>query len=208
MDTERGHQGSISALVTREVRWFREGPLPAEVLEWFTRSATLRTEWRVDLYDVKAAEDGIGRKQRDTSTIDSKVRVSTIQDVPLAPGLTGHVEDWLKISRPLGTVATGISNPVEVRKRLHTRSFSLDGNADAGCEVELAEIRAGSRQAWSLCFETFGRPEHREDALRAGVEQFVMDTSRPDGFEFTQDSCLAYPDWITRLALETSPALS
>lgn len=207
MVTESGHLGSISALVTREVRWFREGPLPPEVLEWFTESATHRTEWRVDLYDVKAAEDGIGRKQRDTSTIDSKVRVSIIQDVSLAPGLTGHVEDWLKISRPLGSVTTGISNPLEVEKRLHTRTFALDGNAETGCEVELAEIRAGTTQAWSLCFETFGRPEHREDALRAGVEQLVMDTSWPDSFEFTQDSCLAYPDWITRLSLKTSSAV-
>jgi hypothetical protein len=208
MVTDSGYPGSISALVTREVRWFREGPLPSDVLEWFIESATYRTERRVDLYDVRAAEDGIGRKQRETSTIDSKVRVSTVRNVSLAPGLTGHVEDWLKISRPIESVAKGISNPIEVEKHLHTRRFSLDGHDDTGCEVELAEIRTGSVQAWSLCFETFGPPDRREDALRAGVEQFLMSTSCPDGLEFTQESCLAYPDWITRLALETSPALS
>lgn len=208
MVIDSGHSSPISALVTREVRWFRNGPLPAEVLAWFGESATLRTEWRVDLYDVRAAQDGIGRKQRDTSTIDSKVRVGTAESVSLAPGLIGRVEDWLKISRPLGSVTTGISEPLEIRKRLHTRTFTLEASAAAGCEVELAEIRTRLIQAWSLCFETFGRPEHREEALRAGVAQFVMDSPLSGGFEFTDESCLAYPDWITRHTLETSPLLS
>jgi hypothetical protein len=170
------------------------------MLDWFTSTPSHFTEHRTDRYDMAAARDGVGRKKRDTNSLDSKYQILGAQFVPLAPGLTGDVEDWLKISRPLADSETG-SRPdwIDVHKRLYTRRFLLDGDLEVGCEVELAEIEVAGQRAWSLCFETFGSPALRERALRAGIDQFMESTPTPDGVEFDHESCHNYPKWLSLL---------
>lgn len=197
--------GQPSVLLTREVRWFLEGPLPTQVLDWFTGRRDVGVERRVDHYDLEAAHRGIGLKRRSTTSVDSKFRVVLIEDVDLGPGLRGHVEDWMKISEPLGDeVANDIPHPIEISKKLYTRRFALGGADGAGCEAELAAISAGSVQAWSLCFETYGPPAGRDTAFRSGINDLLARSPLPSGMRLGPESCHGYPEWITSLALEAA----
>jgi hypothetical protein len=193
-----------AALKTREVRWLYHGPLPRPIFDWFIPSANSGSEFRSDLYDFASAMNGIGRKHRGTSTLDTKFRVDASPAVELAAGLTGIVEDWVKISAPLnGSKEEGLAHPFRMDKRLYTRRYFLDRAHDAGCEVELADIRAEGVEAWSLCFETFGSPELRAETFRTGIDQFVAETVLPSNVEFDADSSLSYPDWISSLGDQT-----
>lgn len=194
-----GRFGPSTALMTREVRWFYDGPLPLSVLDWFT-TPSHHAEQRVDYYDLASARNGIGRKHRDSTTFDTKFRVDLFPSTPLAPGVTGQVEDWMKISEPLGeSPEHAITEPFPVGKQLITRRIPWVD--DSGCEAELAGIAAGGIRAWSLCFETFGAPERREEALAVGV-QLLKETPQPNGVVFNQEASLSYPDWLAQLAYQ------
>lgn len=192
----------FDALVTREVRWFRVGPTPAPILNWFTSaSVNLETEERTDWYDADFAHDGVGMKRRGTATIDAKIRVMATGAVDLAPGVSGSVEDWLKTSTPVSDSSDDRGHHhLEVAKSIVTRCYPSPG-PPAGCEAELVGIAVGEHVAWSLCFETFGRPEDRFEAFDSGVRLFLADTPLPDGLTFTADESRGYPDWISRLVL-------
>ncbi len=200
MEFGSGRPGPPTALMTREVRWFHDGPLPPSVRDWFT-THNHETEQRVDYYDLASARNGIGKKRRGSTSLDIKFRVDVFPSTSLAPGIFGQVEDWMKISEPLGQSPNfELTEPFPVGKSLITRRIRL-WDDDSGCEAELAEIAAAGMRAWSLCFETFGAHEKGEDALAAGV-QLVMETPPPNGVVFDQEASLSYPDWIARLALQ------
>lgn len=192
----------FDAIVTREVRWFRPGPMPTAVLEWFTSAtAEIDSEERTDWYDADFAQDGVGVKRRGTSTVDAKFRVLESGAVDLAAGLTGRVEDWLKTSTPVGESSYDRGrHHLEIEKRIVTRRYPDPhaGEQSAGCEAELVTITVRDQVAWSMCFETFGRPEDRFDAFDSGIRSFVADTPLPDGLAFTADDSHGYPDWISR----------
>jgi hypothetical protein len=195
-----GRFGPSTALMTREVRWFHDGPLPTSVRDWFTTHSP-QTEQRVDYYDLASARNGIGRKHRDSTSLDTKFRIDVFPSTPVAPGFTGQVEDWMKISEPLGESREhALTESFPVGKSLITIRIPLwdDG---FGCDAELADITAGGMRAWSLCFETFGAHERREDALAAGVH-FVTETPPPNGVVFDQETSLPYPDWLAQLAYQ------
>lgn len=206
MGIRNGRYGPPTALMTREVRWFHDGPLPQSVIDWFT-TGSYQTEQRVDYYDLASARNGIGRKHRNGTSVDTKFRLRVCSPTLLAPGLTGRVEDWMKISEPLdGTPEHALTEPLPVAKSLITRRIH-PWDDSSGCEAELAEIQAGDTRAWSLCFETFGATERREDALSAGV-RFVTATPMPGGVVLDENASLPYPDWISRLARQrTSSAI-
>ncbi len=190
----------FDAAVTREVRWIRGGPIPASVVDWFTvASANIGREERTDWYDTDFAHDGVGMKRRGTETIDAKIRVMATGAVDLAPGMSGSVEDWLKTSTPVSDSSDDRGHHhLEVAKSIVTRCYPSPG-PQAGCEAELVSIVVGEHVAWSLCFETFGRPEDRFEAFDSGVRLFLADTPLPDGLTFTADKSRGYPDWISRL---------
>lgn len=196
-------------VVSREVRWFRPGPLPHLVLEWFSGSkATLEREHRVDWYDPDSAGRGVGAKWRGSVVFDVKVLLSHRDGVELAPGLSGRVEDWLKVSDPAPPAQEiALNGRVAVDKTLLTRYYRLSTNPDlngqhqpAGCSVELASIAAIGVQFWSLCLETFGAPELRAEAFRSGIEGLLADTPLPGGLQFTPELSHGYPMWIRTVA--------
>jgi hypothetical protein len=198
-----GHAGTPGAFLTREVRWFREGPVPTEVVDWFARAAEVEREHRQDRYDLDAARHGLGVKQRNMGTVDSKRRLWQAESVKLAAGLTGNVEDWLKITPAVIEVERLLDDThVEVHKDIYTRRYRLDGAAETGCEAELASIRMNQVRAWSLCFETFGAAGRREEALQSGVLRFLEESPLLSGMSFDASTSLAYPAWITRTCLE------
>lgn len=205
MVTASGQLTGPSVFLTREVRWFFDGPLPPSVLDWFTGRRDVEVEHRIDHYDLGAARRGIGLKRRGTTSVDSKFRVLLIQNVDLGRGLKGHIEDWMKISEPLGNgVETDIAHPIEISKKLYTRRFGLNGADGAGCEAELAAITAGSVDAWSLCFETYGPPAEREAAFMSGIGSLLAISPLPSGMRLGPESCHGYPEWINSLAVEAA----
>lgn len=202
MDTESGRLNSSSVVTTREVRWFFNGPLPSHILDWFASSADHAYEHRVDYYDLASARNGVGRKHRNGTTLDTKFRVVTFES-SLARGVTGWVEDWMKMSEPLkGLPKQELYHPIRIEKGLFTRLFLLDGGGSAGCEVELADVETGGTQAWSLCLETYGDPTLRDGALQTASDRLFGDGQLPRGVELGLDSSIAYPDWISDLVLE------
>lgn len=201
MGIPSGRYGPSTALMTREVRWFQEGPLPSAVLHWFT-AENCQTEQRVDCYDLASARNGIGRKHRGGSTLDTKFRIDGFASTSLAPRLKGQVGDWMKITEPLaGSHEHALAEPLPVKKTLITRRIVLSDDDTSGCEAELADIEVRGMRAWSLCFETFGAPGRREEAIQAGISS-VAETPLPNGVAFGDDTSLPYPDWITRLAYQ------
>lgn len=197
MANESGQPSTPLALLTREVRWFSAGSLPAPIFEWFSGGTAFKTEHRHDLYDLASARNGVGRKHRNATALDTKYRVEVFENVNLAPRMSGHLEDWMKVSHPLREAGQRTMNaPFAVEKLLHTRRYDL-GDQESGCEAELAEITTGSVQAWSLCFETYGQEDRRHEALREGIARFIVETPLPNSVEFSQRCCLAYPDWIS-----------
>lgn len=195
---------TLDVIVTREVRWFVSGPLPSGVRDWFTEaSAGIGRERRVDWYDVDFARDGVGVKRRNSEAIEAKFLVSRTGIDDLAPRMAGDVEDWLKVITPRdGEVGTPAVCHFAVEKDIITRRYAAPAPdaAEAGCEIELAAITAGSETAWTLCFETFGNPELRGGAFEAGLSGFLADTPLPDHLSFTSDASSGYPAWVSALS--------
>lgn len=195
--------GEMGVLLTREARWFFVGLLPAGVVSWFegNRSDVVR-ERRVDIYDVAAAHQGLGVKLRSSRIHDSKRLISVEKDVELMPGLLGHVEDWIKVSRPADNdVHASWEIGLEVVKDIRTRRYVLVDASDGqvgGCDIELVSVSAAGKSAWSVCFETFGAPNLREEALAAGVMGFSADTPLPSDIRFEPAQSWSYPEWIAR----------
>lgn len=193
------HASPPEVVITREARWFRAGPLPTSLEEWFTNGGALgRRERRVDYYDRVSAGFGVGLKQRNDHSLDAKFLLAYEDAVPLAPGITGRIEDWIKLSQPIAASVNPNGTYVEVKKDILTRLYTLGDDPSVGCEVELTGVEAGGRGAWTLCFETFGSSDLRQEALRAGVEAMLAETPLPASFELTAESSWGYPRWIDR----------
>lgn len=205
MATAGGQLSGPSVVVTREVRWFFDGPLPSLVFEWFSSQNDVGIEQRVDQYDLDAAHRGVGLKRRSTTSFDSKFRISIAENLELGPGLRGHVEEWMKISEPISDeTAPRIPHAIDVSKELYTRDYPLNGSNGAGGEAELAAIAVGSVQAWSVCFETYGPPDQREAAFHTGIARLLDDSPLPPSLEMGPESCHGYPEWISSLAISAA----
>lgn len=185
--------------ISREARWFRVGPLPAYVEDWFTNGGTLGwREQRVDFYDLISAGFGVGLKQRGAQSLDAKFLLGYEADLQLAERIRGRVEDWIKVSKPIAATVTPNGSYVEVKKDILTRRYSVEGDHSLGCEIELTSVTAGDRDVWTMCLETFGDGDRRREALPAGVDGLLADTPLPSAFELTADSSCGYPEWIGR----------
>ncbi len=196
-------RGGTAVLVTREVRWFQEGPLPDAVLEWFL-TPECEDEQRVDHYDLDAALRGSGVKYRNETSLDAKFKLAHVGLIELSAEVVGNVDDWVKVSTLLDRQHSPTGPQyAPVRKSLHTRRYVIPGTTGAttsGCDVELVGVDYGSASAWSLCLETFGPPERRADALDAGVKGLINETPLPRGLSLGRRDSYGYVTWLTRLA--------
>ena len=207
-----GPSSDLAVLLTREVRWFKTGQLPAAVVQWFTADGELgEPEHRIDRYDPASAANGVGVKLRNTETLDAKFRLAYKPDLPLAPGLSGDVEDWMKVSQPQPEDrAAREKMMVRIGKDLITRTYHFEPSTNgtitipSGCDVELASVRLNGTKAWSLCLEAFGPPAGLEHAFRSAVAMFLDETPLPDDLTFGSEESCSYPDWIARDHVITS----
>lgn len=186
-------------LVSREVRWFHEGALPDELIDWFTEGGEVGLrESRADTYDMAQARRGIGLKYRGGQSYDAKHLMST-QGPLMLGGFVGQIEDWLKVSHPIGG-PQGIEEPVVVEKQIFTRRYVLGGETieevSQGCDVELSSIRFCGQSCWSFALETFGHPSRRGQALQGGLAQLLEDIPLPEGLVIASDVSSGYPRFL------------
>lgn len=193
-----GLSGPPGVLLTREVRWFHDGPLPPEVMDWFTASDDGEVEYRTDRYDIGAARRGVGVKLRNRDAVDAKFPVHRTGPVTLAPGIEGRVEDWVKLTFPVAPSSTAMAALV-VDKEIVTRRHLVRADPTAGCEVELVAIAAGPRRSWTLALETFGSAGLLEQSLRTGIDGLRAAAPFPQALRLVGDRSSGYPAWIDQM---------
>jgi hypothetical protein len=196
-DTTGRRGPPLGVLVTREVRWFRTGAVPAALLDWYLGLADGEPEHRVDTYDTGSAARGIGVKRRNGDAVDAKVPLRHTGPVQLAPGIVGRVEDWVKLTFPWAGSMDGHAG-LDVVKEIFTRRYPLEDHDDAGCEVELALIAAGPRRAWTLALETFGAAHLLDASFSAGVDALVAELPPPSRLRLAGAGSYGYPAWISQ----------
>lgn len=197
-----------------EVRWIHEGSLPDSIAAWFEASAGLtKAQTRTDRYIRPAGEDGLNVKWREGG-LEVK-RLSEVLGVEtLASGVEGRLERWRKWRFPLaegGTLMDPEQEWVAVSKTRRVATFTLhdgvirraaDGHwLEAGCGVEIAEMKARGETAWSVCLEAFG-PD-RVEILRRTASH-VFGDGVPEGLDAAHSQ--SYVGWIYRLGQAKQPA--
>ena len=194
---------------TAEVRWFGEGELPREVLDWFTAGGALGVaRSRTDSYQLNGAEDH-GVKLRATSLLEVKSRTGLGPTLTLTDGVNGRVEEWRKVRNGPESIVRGYPF-ADIAKSIVTRSFRFvdrtaipidaPDRAHTGCHVDLISIRVNGVRAWSFAFEAYGNPELRTQALLAAVSSINDRTPYPANLADLLGESMGYPRWINRIA--------
>ena len=194
-------------LRTVEVRWFRAGPCPEAVADWFHGGRSVsEPERRTDEYLRLPDRDDLGVKRRAGIQLDLKLRTGAPPEVALPDGFDGPVEAWTKWSFPLGpdlSLPDRSWIPVEKLRRSRFYDVSDDGAAvsvpadatiSTGCAAELVELGVEGRSAWGFGLEAFGYGD-LADVLAATCRAVVADTPLGD-IAFAAAGAHSYPAWL------------
>ncbi len=195
---------------TAEVRWFLDGPLPAEVEAWFqTVAGEAAWEARTDHYVRPATPDGLGVKGR-TGNLEVKRLAEVVGEEQLHARVAGRVERWRKWSFPLDAGAAlrnGAGDWVAVAKRRRKGTFVVRGGAvertardespQQGCSLEIAEVRAEGRTWWGVSFEAFGPEAELVGLLRRAAAHVLAEAEPP---ELAAAQSRSYPRWLAECA--------
>jgi hypothetical protein len=174
---------------TVEVRWFRPGAVPADVLSWYLSRTgqSGEQESRTDFYFRSRDGEGLGVKLRE-GRIEIKQRQRRWGVVPFGGDVAGQVEGWMKWSfelaraeEVLANIASGAEHWVSVSKERKQRAFALtpdrkvthvsEGKTpQTACVVELASVRVAGTEWWSLAFEAYGETADMDQYLIAVAE--------------------------------------
>jgi hypothetical protein len=157
---------------TVEVRWFYQGAVSSEVLEWFEQGERAPEEQpcRVDYYLRLSDRDSLGIKLRE-GRIEVKQRHRQYGVFRFHDRVTGLVEHWRKWSFELSEGAGNLTSTIVpascwigVTKRRKLRRYRLTGNkkivavpvglqSGLRCNLELTRIIVDETEWWSLGFE-------------------------------------------------------
>jgi hypothetical protein len=199
-------------LITCEMRWFLEGPLPEEVERWFDqgRQSAART-WREDRYLLPGIAD-MGIKQRE-GRLEIKGRTDKLGAHAIAPEIEGNAERWCKWSHDVASIAAGLRGCLEgqetivVGKGRIQRHFLLEPGglvqeaaqrdlARRGFSIELTRIRVPSGDDyWSLGIEA--APD--DPALLADLLRALGDILQGFPVPLPRARSQSYPRWLARL---------
>ena len=200
---------------TLEVRWFYRGTIPEEVRTWFAASepAPAHEPPRIDHYLYLQKSNAQGIKLRE-GRIEIKQRLHQYGSVRFHRGVTGVIEHWRKWSLPLAPSEDGVaeflvprSSWIGVRKERTLRGYRCDGEGQVsaipitdtrqGCHVELAKVRAGDREWWTLAFEAYGA----EPSLRGSLASTISHIFERDGAPYPLDAkdSFGYARWLALL---------
>ncbi len=204
-------------LTSAEVRWFFEGPIPADIEKWFGREGlTHHAAPREDHYLVFPAALGLGLKLRE-GRLEVKPLIKVLGVRNFAADATGNVQVWEKWSDGDAAVMEferlRASCPdlwVTVVKERTLRKFSPGcdslGEVDAGtvflsegCNAELTKITMNGETHWSFAFEAFGDPSRAEDHVSRVAARVFSEAHRPH-HPFSANNSHSYPEWLERFA--------
>ena len=190
-----------------EVRWILPGQLEPAVAGWFARFPA-GVEAREDSYLADLPWCGLAVKLRAGRALEVKVYQGSPGILGVAGRARGRLECWDKWSfpgDPPGPGGAGRPGWCPVRKRI--RRFALASGhrgagapgpgAQAGCQVELTEVRAGGRDWWTLALETTGPASLRRTELEA-IATLVFAQALPGYVELGTDQSQSYAQWLTR----------
>jgi hypothetical protein len=174
-------------IVSLEVRWIHEGPLPsllAERLGPFGDSV----EVREDCYLTDPVLPNLSVKIRGGAQLDVKAFRRSPGKLSLPSGIRGRLEVWEKWSFPLtdapDPLLTGTSW-TRVEKARRRRSFRATENgiverplaeaAAPGCALELTEVTTGGEMWWTLGLEAVGPLEDLHRDLQVTAMTLIND---------------------------------
>ena len=211
---------------SRECRWFFDGELDDDVVEWFRarkpwkQSGEIETVgWperaRVDRYVVIPNNTDIGVKWRDKRVegegrvrLEFKGKVASLGVQTLAPGVTGVVERWIKWA--CDGEAMQASNPVDVKKRRILRKVRLDALddevevpttgpesfVDRGLQIELTRLSLAEAPYWTFGFEAFPDDSELDEDFSRNVSLFLRNL--PGSLSLSSETSFSYPEWLAR----------
>jgi hypothetical protein len=207
MTTATQHQFPLTGRMrSLEVRWILPGQLESSVAEWFARFPAWM-ESREDSYLADPPLGGLSVKLRAGRALEVKVYQGSPGILEVAGRARGRLECWDKFSFPCDPPGRGGADRPgwrPVRKRI--RRFALPsgyGGAgvpgpgeEAGCQLELTEVRVGARDWWTLAFEATGPASLRRTELEA-TAALVFAQVLPRGVELGTDASQSYAQWLT-----------
>ena len=193
-----------------EVRWIFPGQLETAVARWFGRFRAA-TESREDTYLLDPPLCGLSVKVRGGGALEVKVYRGSPGILEVAGRARGRMETWHKWSFPFSPLSPGVGDPPgwrPVRKRRRISRFSLASGQIAGrgarpaeqpgCEVELAEVRTGGQDWWTLGFEATGPADLLRSELEA-TAAVVFSRALPGEMEPGPDESRSYAEWLGQM---------
>lgn len=214
----RSHREDVQVDLTTELRWFFDGPVPADVVAWFTHDGTLGlAELRCDSYRLDGRIDE-GVKRRDGTILELKRRQGR-PDHHRHGDLDGQREIWQRWSP-----ADHMIDPdpdtrwVEVEKAITKRRFDPDGSearlteatramTGDGCDAEVAGVTVAGRSMWTFALAAFGGTGDRTRLLDVAWDGLVHDHPAPMALRLERSNSSGYPEWI-RTFLQRDSAIA
>ena len=207
----------VSVDLTTELRWFFDGPLPADVRSWFMPNGVGLLEHRCDTYLLDGRLD-MGVKQRSRRTLELKLRTGLPEPASVAYDVHGSVEMWRRWSPADRLLALEDDTVwVDIEKMIVKRRFDTDGQekllsestramTGEGCDAEIAALSANGREAWTFAFAAFGQPDTHRDLLRTSWRSLSTRQAPPDGLRLLIDCSYGYPAWISKVMQTRTPS--
>jgi hypothetical protein len=196
-----------------EVRWILPGQLEAAVAGWFAQFPAA-VESREDTYLADPPLGGLSVKLRDGAALEVKVYRGSPGILEVAGRARGRLESWDKWFFPCGPpsrAGAGAPGWRPVRKLIRRFPAASGqpgrplGGGEAGCEVELTEVRAGGRAWWTLGFEATGLAAGLRTELEAAAA-LVFAQALPGSVELGTDNSQSYAQWLAGGSLPSDPS--
>jgi hypothetical protein len=192
-------------LMTCEIRWLLDGPVPEEVERWFQGREPATPAQREDRYLILPGVADMGIKHRD-GRLEIKGRIAKLGNHAIAPEIEGVAERWCKWSygAPIAERLDGFRGDfIVVSKARVQRHLLLDsegrtqrtGQRDLtqrGFSLELTRIRLRGGDHWSLGVEA--APDDPD--LLANLVHALGEVLRGFPMPLPRTLSRSYPRWL------------
>jgi hypothetical protein len=191
-------------LITCEMRWLLEGPLPEEALRWFDRGRQpAAPAWREDRYLLPGVAD-MGIKERE-GRLEIKGRTAKLGAHAPTTEIEGNAERWCKWTYDAAVAERfRVCHAVVVGKGRVQKHFLLESGEPAqptaqrdvtrrGFSLELTRIRPGAGgDYWSLGIEA--APD--DATLLADLLRALADILQGFPLPLPRSCSKSYPRWL------------
>ncbi len=200
-------------LTTTELRWFKLGTLPKEILQWFQQDHLgdlAPPEEREDVYLYTPRCEYMGIKLRQ-GRLEIKWRKAELGNLRFGDQVEGKVEKWGKwlcedptqqSFQPQDVVGKSWVRVKKVRSQRKYQvisggsivAVSVNQSIEQGCNVEITQLSVNGNDWWSLAFEAFGEDDYLSDNLKAVASDMFKNYQ---GFQLQPQDSFAYPRWLS-----------